>query len=377
VSFKRIYLSPPHLSGEELRMVEQALAGNWIAPVGPDLDAFEKEFCALSGSAHAVALCSGTAALHLSMLLLDIGPGDEVLCSDLTFAASANAITYVGATPVFIDSEPASWNMDVRLLEEALEKKNRVGKQPKAVVAVHLYGQSADLDPILAACRRYGVDLIEDAAESLGATYKGSQTGTLGRLGVFSFNGNKIITTSGGGMLVSSESELIGRARFLATQAREPGPHYEHSCIGFNYRLSNILAALGRAQLRVLYERVETKRRIYNFYSECLADLPGIEFMPDAPWGRSTRWLTCITVNPERFGADRETIRLALEEENIESRPVWKPMHLQPVYKGREVFGGGVSERIFERGLCLPSGTSLTDTDLQRIVDVVRKCCRS
>ena len=369
----RIYLSPPHMSGLEEQFVRETFASNWIAPLGPQVDAFEAEFAAAVGAPHALALSSGTAALHLALLLAGVGPGDEVLVSTLTFSASANPIVYLGAKPVFIDSERVSWNMDPALLEETLVARARAGKLPKAVIPVHLYGQSADMDPILAACHRYDVAVIEDAAEALGATYKGRVPGSLGRAGIFSFNGNKIITTSGGGMLVSGDKGLIDHARKLATQARDPAPHYQHSEIGYNYRMSNVLAAIGRGQLQVLAERVRRKREISATYRQALGDLPGIAFMPEAAWGRATRWLTCITVDPAEFGADREAIRLALEAEDIESRPLWKPMHLQPVFAGCPVVGGAVAAGLFERGLCLPSGTSLTDVDLARVADVVRR----
>ena len=369
----RIYLSPPHMSGLEEQFVRETFASNWIAPLGPQVDAFEAEFAAAVGAPYALALSSGTAALHLALLLASVGPGDEVLVSTLTFSASANPIIYLGAKPVFIDSERVSWNMDPALLEETLVARARAGKLPKAVIPVHLYGQSADMDPILAACHRYGVTVIEDAAEALGATYKGRAPGSLGWAGIYSFNGNKIITTSGGGMLVSGDKGLIDHARKLATQARDPAPYYQHSEIGYNYRMSNVLAAIGRGQLQVLAERVRRKREISAAYRQALDDLPGIAFMPEAAWGRATRWLTCITVDPAEFGADREAIRLALEAEDIESRPLWKPMHLQPVFAGCKVVGGSVAAGLFERGLCLPSGTSLTDADLARVADVVRR----
>ncbi|MBW1939099.1 MAG: DegT/DnrJ/EryC1/StrS family aminotransferase, partial [Deltaproteobacteria bacterium] len=298
--------------------------------------------------------------------------GDEVLCSSLTFVASASPILYQGAIPVFIDSDRATWNMDPGLLREELEERARTNKLPKAVVLVHLYGQAADIDPILEACGRYGIPLIEDAAEALGATYKGRAPGTFGRLGIYSFNGNKIITTSGGGMLISNEKELIDKARFWSTQARDSAPHYEHSDLGYNYRMSNVLAAIGRGQLRVLEDRVGAKQRIFMFYKQALGDLPGIEFMPEARFGRATRWLTCLTVNPEKFGVDRDVILAALAADNIEARPVWKPMHLQPLFKGYVCRGGAVAEDLFNRGLCLPSGTSMKTEDLERVVDVVK-----
>jgi len=369
----RVFLSPPHLSGLEEQYVANAFATNWITPLGPHVDEFEKEFAAAIGAEHAVALSSGTAAVHLALLLAGVGPGDEVLVSTLTFVASVNPIVYLGATPVFIDSDRASWNMDPALLEDALDVRARRGRLPRAVVVVHLYGQSADLDAIAAVCARYGVALIEDAAEALGATYRGRAPGTTGITGVFSFNGNKIITTGGGGMLVSADRSLIAHARKLATQARDPAPHYEHSEMGFNYRLSNVLAAIGRGQLRVLSDRVAARRRNFAFYSAALGDMPGIEFMPEAPWGTHTRWLTTLTIDPDDFGADTETVRLALEAEGIEARPVWKPMHLQPLYAHAPVVGGAIANDLFARGLCIPSGSNLTEIDRERVAAVVRR----
>ena len=368
----RIYLSPPHMSGREQRYFQEAFDSNWIAPLGPQVDAFEREFAAQVGAPHALALASGTAALHLALQLHGVGPGDEVLVSTLTFAASANPVVYLGARPTFIDSEPASWNMDPALLAETLDARARANRLPKAVILVHLYGQSADVDPILDACRRYGVPLIEDAAEALGASYKGRAPGVFGQAGIYSFNGNKIITTSGGGMLVAHDKALLDHARKLATQARDPAPHYEHSEIGYNYRMSNLLAAVGRGQLEALAERVDRKRRIFDFYRQALGDLPGVCFMPEAPWGRSTRWLTVLTIDPRQFGADREAVRLALEAERIEARPVWKPMHLQPVFRDCPSVGGAVAAQLFRDGLCLPSGTALTTADLERIVAILR-----
>jgi len=359
------------MSGLEQQYVQEAFATNWIAPLGPHVDAFEREFAALVGSQHAAALSSGTAALHLALILAGVGSGDEVLVSSLTFSASVNPIVYLGGRPVFIDSEPTSWNMDPALLAETIERKARQGKLPKAVIPVHLYGQSADMAPILEICGRYEIPVIEDAAEALGATYKGRAPGTLGKMGIFSFNGNKIITTSGGGMLVSDDAERIAHARKLATQARDPAPHYQHSEIGYNYRLSNVLAGIGRGQLQVLEDRVQARRRNFDFYQQTIGDLPGIEFMPEAPWGRHNRWLTVVTVDPSQFGADREAIRLALEAENIEARPVWKPMHMQPVFHGCERVGGDVAAAFFRDGLCLPSGSNLNEDDLSRVVDAV------
>ncbi len=373
---QRIYLSPPHMSGQEQRYVAEVFDSNWIAPLGPQVDAFEREFAAAVGAPHALALSSGTAALHLALQLTGVSAGDEVLVSTLTFVATANAVIYLGGRPTFVDSELVSWNMDPALLAETLHRRARAGRLPKAVVLVHLYGQCADIDPILAACEEHGVPLIEDAAEALGATYKGRPPGTFGKAGIFSFNGNKIITTSGGGMLVSADQELIDHARKLATQARDPAPHYEHSEIGYNYRLSNVLAGIGRGQLDVLEQRVAAKRRIFDYYLRSLGDLPGISFMPEAPWGCTTRWLTTVTIDPQQFGCDREALRLALEAENIEARPLWKPMHLQPVFAGCEVVGGNVAAGLFTHGLCLPSGTALTEADLARIVGIIRSMAR-
>ena len=370
---KRIYLSSPHMSGLEQSYVQDAFATNWIAPLGPHVDAFEQEFAVAVGARHAAALSSGTGALHLALLLAGVGPGDEVLVSTLTFSASVNPIVYLGGRPVLIDSERCSWNIDPALVAETVERKVRQGKRPKAVVPVHLYGQSADLDPILAVCDQYAIPVIEDAAEALGATYQGRTPGTLGKAGIFSFNGNKIITTSGGGMLVSDDADFIAHARKLATQARDPAPHYQHSEIGYNYRMSNVLAGIGRGQLQALEARVQARRRNFAFYQQSISDLPGVDFMPEATWGRHTRWLTVMTVDPAHFGADRETIRLALEAENIEARPVWKPMHLQPVFAACEAVGGDVAAGFFANGLCLPSGSNLSESDLQRVVEVIRR----
>ncbi len=364
----RLYLSPPHLSGHELEFVKDAFASNWIAPLGPMVDAFEAEMCAYTGAENALALSSGTAALHLALLLLDVGPGDEVLCSSFTFAGSAFPVMYLSAIPVFIDCERESWNMDPCLLEKAIEDRIKKGKKPKAAVVVHLYGQSADLDAIMAVCSRHEIPVIEDAAESLGGLYKKRHTGTIAPLGVLSFNGNKIITTSGGGMLLGHDAEKIRRAKYFATQARENLPHYEHRAVGYNYRMSNIVAAVGRGQLKVIEDRVQRKRAIFDFYQKALSKLPGIGFMPEAPWGRSNRWLTCITIDEKPHRATVEQIRMTLEKDNIESRPFWKPMHLQPVFKNCPSYANGVSEKLFNRGLCLPSGTGMSDNDLARVI---------
>ncbi|MDY6949967.1 MAG: DegT/DnrJ/EryC1/StrS family aminotransferase [Thermodesulfobacteriota bacterium] len=451
---KRIFLSPPHMGGEELHFIREAFESNYIAPVGPEVDAFEKEFADKVGIPYALAVSSGTAAMHLAMQVLGVGHADEVTASTLTFIGSVTPIVFQGARPIFIDADRRSWNMDPDLLAEELEQGRKAGRLAKAVVPTDLYGQCADLEKILEICEPYGVPVVVDAAEAMGAKYRlatdarrraqtdrdfssaadtaGEKLSSLTRkndlngfkhagagakAAVFSFNGNKVITTSGGGMLASDDQAFIEQARFLSQQARDPAPHYEHSTIGFNYRMSNVLAAIGRGQLRVLDDRVKAKRKIFDFYKTALGDLPGIEFMPEAPYGRSNRWLTVILITPEVFGADRETVWLALEAANIESRPVWKPMHMQPVFdivnkegiatdphrhtqmfsprtsRGRDsdrpagnrarnrvrarVVGGEVSEDLFDRGLCLPSGTAMTTSDLERVVGVIRKCCKS
>ena len=339
-SNKRIFLSPPHMSGNELGLVEETFASNWIAPLGPMVDAFEQEFKEYIGIAHAVALSSGTAALHLSLLLLGVKPQDEVFCSTLTFSASANAIMYVGGAPVFIDSDKKSWNLDPDLLEKELHSRKKSNKLPKAVITVDLYGQCAEYDRIERLCQQYDIPLIEDAAEALGATCSRKLAGNFGKAAIFSFNGNKIITTSGGGMLVSSDESLVNKARFLATQARDHAPHYQHSQIGYNYRMSNILAAIGRGQLKVLDERVAKKEKYLRITGRLSEICRGSSFLPEPVWSRSNRWLTVIQIYPDQFGTNREAVRLALEAENIESRPVWKPMHLQPVFAHCRAVGG-------------------------------------
>jgi dTDP-4-amino-4,6-dideoxygalactose transaminase len=370
---KQILLSPPHLGTHELEFVKEAFETNWIAPVGPHVDAFEQEFCEVVGSKYAVAVSSGTAALHLALRLLEIQPGDEVFCSTLTFVATANPILYVGATPVFIDSDHISWNMDPDLLSTILDRRAQQGRLPKAVILVHLYGQSADLDPIRLACNQYDVPLIEDAAEALGATYKGKALGSFGKIGIFSFNGNKIITTSGGGMLVTDDKSLATQGRFLATQARDMAPHYQHSQMGYNYRLSNVLAGIGRGQLQVLTERVAARRQNFEIYRSALQQLPGVSFMPEADFGTATRWLSCLTIDPNRSGLTREDLRVAMAAEHIESRPVWKPLHLQPLFKDCKVIGGGVSAELFDRGLCLPSGSNLTHAERDRVIQTIQR----
>ncbi len=374
----QILLSTPHMGEAERQYVEEAFETNWIAPLGPNVDAFERELAEMVGVRHAAALSSGTAALHLGLRLLGVGAGDRVFCSTLTFAASANPIVYQGAEPVFIDSDHDSWNMSPQALEQAFEAARKEGWMPKAVIIVCLYGQSADMDPLLELCKRYEVPVLEDAAESLGATYKGKASGTFGRLGVYSFNGNKIITTSGGGMLVSDEPELIAKARFLSTQARDPAPHYQHSEIGFNYRMSNILAGVGRGQLQVLRSRVESRRQVFQAYSEGLSELDCITWMPEPTWSYSTHWLTACTIKP-RVSVDRHTLMQYLASELIEARPLWKPMHLQPVFNGCRYFAHAnesVSDQLFDQGLCLPSGSNMSTSDVERIVDVIRRFLR-
>jgi len=385
------------MGGDELELVKEAFASNYVAPLGPQVDAFEREFSNYTGISHCVALASGTAATHLALWHMGVRPGDEVMVSTLTFIASVTPAIFLGASPVFIDCDRETWTMDPALLEQALERAHGEGRLPKAVIPTDLYGQCADHDRIRAVCERYGVPVVVDAAEAMGAKYRGRHAGNGAYAGVFSFNGNKIMTTSGGGMLASEDKTLIEHARFLSQQAREREfCHYEHREIGHNYRMSNILAAIGRGQLRVLDGRVVRRRAIFDYYRAALGDVPGIEFMPEAEYGRCNRWLTVIVIDPKAFGSDRETVRLALEKQNIESRPVWKPMHLQPVFerpcpegsgtkRAREprkrqyetrVIGGSVSEDLFARGLCLPSGTALTNRDLDRVIEVVRGCRR-
>ncbi len=343
-----------------------------MAPIGPDLDAFEAEISKRAGGRHAVGLSSGTAALQLALQVSGVEPGDEVLCSTLTFVATANAIVQAGGCPVMVDSDHATWNMDPDLLTEELDRRARAGRLPAAVVAVDLYGQCCNYDKIVPACAKYDIPLIEDAAEALGATYDGKGAGSFGQLAIFSFNGNKIITSSGGGMLVTPDEATADRVRYLSTQARQPAAHYEHTEVGYNYRLSNILAALGRAQLCDLDDRVSRRREFHSRYSEALADIPGVAFMPEAEDCYSTFWLTCLTIDPTEAGIDRESIRLGLEVFNVESRPVWKPMHRQPVFADAPSVLSGVSDRLFEDGLCLPSGSGMGDDDFEYVVELLQ-----
>ena len=370
-----ILLSTPHMGDAEMHYVEEAFRTNWIAPLGPNVDAFEAELAELVGVGHAAAVSSGTAAIHLAVRMLGVKPGDKVFCSTLTFAASANPIVYEGGEPVFIDSDLDSWNMSPRALERAFDAAVAEGWLPRAVIVVNLYGQSADMDALVEICDRHGVPVIEDAAESLGARYKGRPSGVFGRMGIYSFNGNKIITTSGGGMLISDDEDLIKQARFLATQARDPAPHYQHSQIGFNYRMSNILAGVGRGQLQVLEQRVEARRAVYEAYRDGLADINGLTWQPEPDWSHSNRWLSALTIDPEVTGLTSADVIRRLGEEMIEARPVWKPMHQQPVFAHCRHFAHGnepASDRIFAQGLCMPSGSNMSAAEIQRVVDAMR-----
>jgi dTDP-4-amino-4,6-dideoxygalactose transaminase len=367
----RVFLSPPDVGAEERRMLLEAFESNWIAPTGPDVDAFERELAERTGVSHAVALSSGTAALHLALLLAGVERGDEVLVPSFTFIASAAAAIYVGARPVFVDCSAESWNLDPSLVEEVLIDRAAIGRLPAAVITVDLYGETAEYAALESLCRRFDVPLIEDSAEAVGSTYRGRAAGSFGVAGTFSFNGNKIITTSGGGALVTGSAEFAERAHHLATQAREPFSHYEHTTVGYNYRLSNLLAAVGRAQLRGLESRIERRKQIDAVYLSQLAKLPGVSSMPRTAAGNSNYWLTCILLDPGAFGADREQVRIALEAVDIESRSTWKPLHLQPAFSGATFVGPGHCARVFERGLCLPTGSALSATDQSRVIEVI------
>ncbi|MFD2718314.1 DegT/DnrJ/EryC1/StrS family aminotransferase [Hymenobacter monticola] len=379
--YDRLYLSPPHLGRHELNYVHKAIEDNWVAPAGPNLAGFEADICAATGVPYCVALSSGTAAIHLGLILLGVGPGDEVLCPSFTFVATANPVVYLGATPVFIDSEPDTWNLCPERLREAIMDRIAKGKKPKALILVHLYGMPAKLPEILALTKEFDIPILEDAAEALGSEWQQQPLGGFGRVGVFSFNGNKILTTSGGGALVTYDRALAERARFLATQAKDDAPHYQHSQLGYNYRLSNILAGIGRGQMELLPDRVKRRREIFAWYREHLAALPGITVAPapEAADSRSNRWLTTILINPVDPTADGapgraltpETLRLHLETRNIESRPLWKPLHLQPLFADAPVYGGAVCADLFERGLCLPSGTAMGDGELRRVKEAL------
>jgi pyridoxal phosphate-dependent aminotransferase EpsN len=364
------------MCGREEEFVREAFASNWLSTVGPNINAFETEFSQLVG-APAVALSSGSAAMHLGLRLLEVGPGDEVFCPTFTFVASANPIVYLGARPVFIDSHRASWNLDPQLLREALQERARRNRLPRAVIVVHLFGQTADMDPIMEACAEYEVPVLEDAAEALGASYKGRPAGTIAPVGVFSFNGNKVITTTGGGMLVAQDRELVEKARFWSTQARDPGIAYEHSEMGYNYRMSNILAGIGRGQLLVLYERVARRREIAFKYRDAFANLPGIELMPQAEYGVHSNWLSCFLIDEEKFGVGRDDLIQQLDAANIEARPVWKPMHLQELYRNADCYGGEVAADLFRRGICLPSSSSMSEDEQAAVIQVVQAAARA
>jgi len=372
---KRIWLSLAHMGGQEQRFIQEAFDTNWVVPLGPNVDGFEKDLESYLGeNKHIVALSAGTAAIHLALVQLGVGPGDEVICQSFTFSASANPIKYLGADPVFVDSEPETWNMSPELLRMAIKDRiAKKGKKPKAIIPVHLYGMPAKMDEIMAIANEYEIPVLEDAAEALGAEFKGQKCSTFGDFGVLSFNGNKMITTSGGGALVCRTAEQAAKTKFYATQARDQAPHYQHSQIGYNYRMSNICAGIGRGQMTVLQKHVERRRAIQKIYSRALTGYKGIQLLENpSPDYNSNHWLTCILVDPALAGFSREDLRLKMEAENIETRPLWKPMHLQPVFAGTPFYGNGTSEKLFEQGLCLPSGSSLTDEDVQRVIECVK-----
>ena len=375
MSNSKIWLSSPHMGGSELKFVQQAFDSNWVAPLGPNVSGFENDLENFIGNgSHIAALSSGTAALHLGLILLGVKAGDEVICQSFTFSASANPIMYVGATPVFVDSEPDTWNMSPDFLEAAIKDRISKGRKPKAIIAVHLYGMPYKVDEIRAVANRYQIPVLEDSAEALGSTYKGQMCGTFGDIGVLSFNGNKIITTSGGGALVAKTSALKEKAVFLATQARDNAPHYQHSEVGYNYRLSNICAGIGRGQMEVLAKHIELRREMHQFYIDLFKNISSVTvFSEPSSEMHSNHWLTAILIDPAQSGKSREDLRLALEANNIESRPLWKPMHMQPVFENYPYYGGNVAEILFENGLCLPSGSNLTDDDRQRIKSVVSR----
>lgn len=371
----KIWLSSPHMGGTELNYVTEAFETNWIAPLGPNVDGLEADLQAFTGAKHAAALSAGTAALHLALILIGVKAGDEVICQSMTFSATANPIVYLGATPVFIDSEADTWNMCPVLLRTAIEDRISKGKKPKAIIPVHLYGMPAKMAEIMKVANEFDIPVIEDAAESLGSLIHGKATGTFGKMGILSFNGNKIITTSGGGALLSDEVKLIEKARFLATQARDAAPHYQHSEIGYNYRMSNIAAGIGRGQMEVLPQRVDQRRAVFNYYKAALSSVSGIEFIDEPEGFHSNRWLSTILVDPGfTGGVTRTEIAEGLSKHNIECRPLWKPMHLQPIFSAYPFYGNGVSENLFSKGLCLPSGSNLTESDLERVVGALKGC---
>lgn len=373
----KIWLSSPHMGESEITYVNQAFDTNWIAPLGPNVDNFEQDLCSFTGAKHAAALSSGTAAIHLALVQLGIQKDDEVLCSSFTFSATVNPIIYQGAIPIFIDSEVATWNMSPELLEKAILERVALGKKPKAIILVHLYGMSAQMDEIVSIANHYDIPIIEDAAEALGATYKGKALGTFGKVGIFSFNGNKIISTSGGGALISDDEELILNTRFLATQARDAAPHYQHSQIGFNYRMSNVLAGIGRGQMEVLPQRISQRRNNFLFYKKHLGEIDGIRFQEGVEECYANRWLTTIILDSKKLGGvDRDTLRVFLDKENIESRPLWKPMHRQPVFLKYPAYINGVSDFLFENGLCLPSGSNMSIEQKNRVVRSIKACLK-
>jgi dTDP-4-amino-4,6-dideoxygalactose transaminase len=372
---KKIYLSPPHISGNERKYVEEVFDSNWVAPAGPFIERFEQALAETCGVKHVAAVSSGTAAIHLALLILGVGPGDEVIASTFTFSATVNPIIYQGATPILIDSEPRTWNMDPELLEKAIKDRLKKGKKPKAIIPVHLYGMPADMDEIMRIASHYEIPVIEDAAEALGSKYKGQPLGSFGEIGILSFNGNKIITTSGGGALLSNNPEYVEKARFYSTQARDKAVHYQHSHIGYNYRMSNVLAAIGLGQMENLEQRVQKRREIFETYKKELGHLPGISFPENSgPEYYSNRWLSCMLVDPEKAGVTHLDIMEHLAQHNIESRPLWKPMHMQPVFEKYLIYDAGVSEQLFNKGICLPSGSSLNKNDLASILMDFKIC---
>jgi len=369
----KIWLSTPHMGGSEINFINEAFDKNWIAPLGPNVNGFEEDLVNYTGANYAAALSAGTAALHLALIMLGVKAGDEVICQSMTFSASANPIAYQGAIPIFVDSEADTWNMDPVQLREAIKDRFSKGKKPKAIIPVHLYGMPAKMGEIIAIAKEYDIPVIEDAAEALGSTLNGKAMGTFGDMGILSFNGNKIITTSGGGALISDKEEYIIKARFLATQARDDAPHYEHTHIGFNYRMSNICAGIGRGQMEVLNDRVAQRRMNFEYYKEHLGSLKGVTLLEEPEGYFSNRWLSTILIDPSQSGTTREDIRLHLEKDNIETRPLWKPMHMQPIFTDSPYYGSGISEALFQNGLCLPSGSSLTTEDLEKVVSKIKE----
>lgn len=370
---EKIWLSKPHMGGKEKDYIKKAFEDNFIAPLGPNVDGFEQDLCQFTRTKNVAALSSGTAALHLALILTGVERGDEVICQSFTFSASANPIVYQGATPVFVDSEPDTWNICPDALETAIKDRLAKGKKIKAVIPVYLYGMPAKINELIEICSKYNIPIIEDAAEALGSTYNGKALGTFGKFGVLSFNGNKIITTSGGGALIADDEALIQKARNLSTQARDPAPYYQHSHIGYNYRMSNVCAGIGRGQMEVLNERIAQRRKVYEYYVKNLSGINGISFQPQTSENYSNRWLTAILLDPNEIGVSHNDLRLALEIENIETRPLWKPMHLQPVFKDAPFYGSGLSEKYFDSGLCLPSSSSLTEQELEKVVVNITK----